>query len=53
MKKDLFKVEKLAAEYCNQYNIKENNKLLYPKIINAFCVGYSFGKKKRRNYENF
>ena len=46
MKKDLFKVEKLAAEYCRQYNIKENNKL-YPKIINAFCVGYFFGKKEK------
>jgi hypothetical protein len=40
--KDLFLKEKLANKYCEQYNIKEKDRI---NIINAFCVGFNFGEK--------
>jgi len=43
--KDQFYREKLALEYCNQYNINDDS----PErdaIINAFIVGITIGEKR-------
>ena len=40
--KDLFLEEKLANKFCEQYNIKEKDRIT---IINAFCVGFKFERE--------
>lgn len=41
---NLFLIEKLATEFCDQYLYKEGTKVRR-EAHNAFCVGFSFGKK--------
>ena len=41
---DLFRKEKLAREFAVQYKVDPNDPM-YPTILNAFAIGYSFGQK--------
>jgi hypothetical protein len=48
IKDALFFVEKLATEFCDQYMYKQGTKTRR-EAHNAFCVGFSFGKKFKEN----
>lgn len=49
---DLFKAEKLASQFCDQYEYKRGTKE-YEIAVNAFCVGFRMkqGAEERRNYD--